>query len=105
SSDVCSSNLELVRAEEIPIGTTKKGSKNHKQNPKNQETEQECRNFPAALSESEVPISFRIRVDVRNGHQPDDDESRENDTCQPGIEVYEHFLQSKEVPGRLGRIR
>src|SRR5262249_31614007 len=48
-----------------------------------------------------VTVPFWIRIDVGNGHQSYDDEARKYNTGQPRIEVDEHFLQSKEIPGGL----
>src|SRR5207244_5672127 len=91
---------KLIGPEEIPVGTTKKRSENDKQDPENQESEQERRDFPAALFESEVAVALRIGVDVWNSHQPYDDEPRKNHAGKPRIEVHQHLLQSQEVPRR-----
>src|SRR4029078_10632162 len=77
---------ELVRSEEIPVWTSQERAENHQQNPKNQETEKEGRDFTAAVFERIIAVSLRVRVNVRNCHQPDDDESGEHDAGEPGIE-------------------
>src|SRR5207245_8730362 len=92
---------ELIRAEEIPIRNSKKRPENHEQNPENQETEQESGDFPAPFFQSEITVSLRIGIDIWNSHQAHNNESRENDAREPWVEVDQHFLQPKEVPGRF----
>src|SRR5215831_6523817 len=96
---------ELVGSEEIPVRTTQESAEDDEEDPENQKSEQKRSDFPAALFKCEVPISFRIRVDVRNRHETDDDQTGKYNACQPRIKVDKHFLQPKEIPGCLRRIR
>ena len=73
--------------------------------PEHEEAEQEDRDLAASLLEREVAVALRVRVDVRDRHQADDDERRQDDAGQPRVEVDEHLLQAQEVPRRLRRVR
>src|SRR5262249_24720629 len=53
----------------------------------------------------EIAVSLRVCIKVRNGHQSNDNQTWKHDSCQPRIEVDEHFLQSEEIPRGFRGIR
>src|SRR5262249_31377172 len=85
-------------SEEIPVRTSQERAEDDEQDPKNQKPKQECCNFPSPLFKSEIAVSFWVCINVRNGHQFNDDQTWKHDSCQPRIEVDEDFLQSEEIP-------
>src|SRR5215467_2694502 len=95
---------KLVWSEEIPVGPPQKRAEDDEQDPQNQKSKQKRCDFPTPLFDREVTVSLGIRVDVGDSHQADDDQAGKHNAREPRIEVDEHFLQSKEIPGRLRRI-
>src|SRR5207249_7138657 len=88
---------ELEGPEEIPVWAAEERTQYDERRPQDRESEQENRDLGFPLGKCEVPIPLRILVDVGNANEADDDEARQHDAREPGIEVNQHFLQAKEV--------
>src|SRR5688500_2455217 len=95
---------ELVGSEEVPVRAAQERAEHDQDAPEDEEADEEDRDLPFPLPEREVTVPFRVRVDVGDGHEPDDDERRQDDARHPRVVVDEDLLEPEEVPGRLRRV-
>src|SRR5437763_11981945 len=94
----------LPRPKEIPARTAKERSDHDHSDPQDMETQKKSQDLVLSVFETVVAVALRIDVDKRDHHQTDDDETGHNYARVPWIEINQHFLQAKKVPGRLRRI-
>src|SRR3954471_5391781 len=74
---------EFIRSEEVPVRSSKERSQNNEQDPEDQESKQECSDFPLALFQRVVTVSFWIGVNVWNCAETHNDQAGEHDTGKP----------------------
>ena len=95
----------LEGPEEVPVRAAEECAEHDQRCPQHGEPEQEDRDLRLALAERVVAVAFRVLVDVRDANQSDDNQTRQDDSGEPWIEVDQHFLQPEEVPRRFRRVR
>src|SRR5205814_5699581 len=69
-----------------------------------EESPEEHRDGELPLLPCVVAVAQRVRVNIGEDHQPDDEKARHHDARDPGVEVDEHLLKSEEVPRRFRRV-
>src|SRR6185295_18618621 len=95
----------LPRPEKVPAGTTEEGSDDNHGDPQNVKTEKERQDLPLSIFEAVITVAARVDVDIRDHHEPDNDETRQDNAGVPRIEINQHLLQAEKIPRRLRRVR
>ena len=91
----------LSGPEPLPARPANERADENHGDPQNHEAEQKSANCEFALLPSVVARTERVRIDIRNDHQPKDDERGHDHAGNPGIEIDEHLLKPEEVPRRF----
>src|SRR5260370_11943283 len=94
----------LPRPEPLPSGAADEGANENHGDPQDDEAEEKCSNGECSLFPGVVAGSERVGINIRNDHASAHDKRRHYYTCDPEIEVNQHFLQADEIPRRFGRV-
>ncbi len=95
---------DFERTVKVPVGPAQEGPHDDQVDPQQDPAEAEEGDEEFTFGEAVEPGGRPVRVQVRQRHQPHDDQRRKHHAGQPGIEIDQHFLKGQEIPGRLGRV-